>query len=265
MRAHKAEITAKEHKTDHVIIIGFGVNGKNLALVLKELEVPYVILELNGQTVSEWRRKGEPIFYGDATSNEILHKAGIDQARAAVISITDPSATRQVVKKIRTMNRTIYIVVKTAYLAEVEDLIATGADEVIPAEFETSIELFSRILHFYHMPKALIGQYAERFRKDQYKMFIKGETPKRLFHDTIAVMPNVDYESYVVEKGSAAVNASIKELNIQSRTGALVIAVKRGGKTMQGLLANTVFQAEDIVFLIGERDALGKARELFKA
>jgi CPA2 family monovalent cation:H+ antiporter-2 len=265
MRAHRAEIPTKEHKSDHVIIIGFGVNGRNLALVLKELEVPYVILELNGQTVSEFRRKGEPIFYGDATSREILHKAGIERARAAVISITDPSATRYVVKTIRILNRSLYIVVKTAYLAEVDDLIATGADEVIPAEFETSIEVFSRILQFYHMPSTLIRQYAEKFRKDHYKMFVKGETPKRLFHDTIAVMPNVDYESYIVEKGSPAVDASIKDLNIQSRTGALVIAVKRGGKTMQGLLANTVFQAGDIVFLIGEKDSLGKARELFKA
>jgi CPA2 family monovalent cation:H+ antiporter-2 len=265
MRAHRAEIPTKEHKSDHVIIIGFGVNGRNLALVLKELEVPYVILELNGQTVSEFRRKGEPIFYGDATSREILHKAGIERARAAVISITDPSATRYVVKTIRILNRSLYIVVKTAYLAEVDDLIATGADEVIPAEFETSIEVFSRILQFYHMPSTLIRQYAEKFRKDHYKMFVKGETPKRLFHDTIAVMPNVDYESYIVEKGSPAVDASIKDLNIQSRTGALVIAVKRGGKTMQGLLANTVFQAGDIVFLIGEKDSLGKAREIFKA
>jgi CPA2 family monovalent cation:H+ antiporter-2 len=265
MRAHRAEIPAKEHKSDHVIIIGFGVNGRNLALVLKELEVPYVILELNGQTVSEFRGKGEPIFYGDATSIEILHKIGIELARAAVISITDPSATRHVVKTMRTLNRRLYIVVKTAYLAEVEDLIATGADEVIPAEFETSIEVFSRILQFYHMPKGLIGQYAERFRKDHYKMFVKGETPKRLFHDTIAVMPNVDYESYIVEKGSRAVGASIKDLNIQSSTGALVIAIKRGGKTMQGLLASMVFQEGDIVFLIGEDESLGKALELFRA
>jgi CPA2 family monovalent cation:H+ antiporter-2 len=263
MREHGELTGEKRKRSDHVIIVGFGINGRNLALVLKELEVPYVILELNNQTVTEWRKRGEPIFYGDATSTEILHKLGIERARAIVISIPDPSATRKVVKTARTLNHKIYILVKTTYLVEVQDLLTLGADEVIPAEFETSIELFSRILKFYHMPDSLIKRYTKKFRKDHYNMFIKGETPKRLFHDTIAVMPDVDYESFVVEKGSQAINSSIKELNIQQETGALVIAIKRGGKTIQGLLADFVFMEGDIVFLIGDKQSLEKVKRLF--
>ncbi len=263
MRAHREFVSGRDKRTDHVIIVGFGLNGRNVALVLKELEVPYVILELNNQTVTEWRKKGEPIFYGDATSHEILHKLGIKRAKAMVISISDPSATRKVVKTARGLNPKIYIVVKTSYIAEVQDLLSLGADEVIPAEFETSIELFSRILQFYHMPGPLITRYAERFRKDHYSMFIKGETPKRLFHDTIAVMPDVDYESFVVEKGSAAVNSSVKKLNIQKETGALVIAVKRGGETVQGFLADFIFKEGDIVFLIGDKPSLEKVKRIF--
>jgi len=264
MRARMGHAPDRIKRTDHVIIVGFGINGRNLALVLKELEVPYVILELNNQTVTEWRKKGEPIFYGDATSMEILHKMGIERAKVIVVSIPDPSATRKIVKTARDLNTGIYIVVKTTYIAEVEDLLSLGADEVIPAEFETSIELFSRILKFYHMPESLINRYAERFRKDHYRMFIKGETPKRLFHDTIAVMPDVDYESFIVERGSQAVNSSVRGLNIQKETGALVIAIKRGGKTIQGLLADFVFMEGDIVFLIGDKQSLEKAKGLFQ-
>jgi|Deesub1362A_J573_1020465.scaffolds.fasta_scaffold01314_1 CPA2 family monovalent cation:H+ antiporter-2 len=263
MRAHMEHAAERGKRTDHVIIVGFGINGRNLALVLKELEVPYVVLELNNQTVTEWRKKGEFIFYGDATSTEILHKMGIDRAKAIVISISDPSATRKIVKTARNLRPEIYIVVKTAYIAEVQDLLSLGADEVIPAEFETSIELFSRILKFYHMPESLINRYAERFRRDHYRMFIKGETPKRLFHDTIAVMPEVDYESFIVEKGSRAVGTSVRQMNIQKETGALVIAVKRGGETVQGLLADFVFREGDIVFLIGDKPSLEKAKGLF--
>lgn len=261
IRAHRE--VSSDKRTEHVIIIGFGLNGRNVALVLKELEVPYVILELNSQTVTEWREKGEPIFYGDATSQDILHKLGIERAKAMVISISDPSATRKIVKTARGLNPKIYVVVKTAYIAEVQDLLSLGADEVIPAEFETSIELFSRILQFYHMPKLLIAQYAERFRRDHYRMFIKGETPKRLFHDTIAIMPDVDYESFIIEKGSPAINSSIKELNIQKETGSLVIAVKRGGEMCQGILSDFIFKEGDIVFLIGDISSLEKANELF--
>ncbi len=252
-----------DRKSDHIIIIGFGINGRNLALVLKDLEVPYVILEMNSRTVSKWREEGEPIFYGDGTSQEILQKLGIKKAKAVVVSISDPSAARKIVMTARKINPGIYLVVKTGYLTEVQDLLAIGADEVIPAEFETSIQLFSRVLQFYHMPGALIEKYASKFRKDHYRLFVKGETPKRLFHDTIAVMPDVDYESYIVEKGSPSVGCSVKELDIQQRTGAHVIAVKRGKETIKGLLADFIFQPEDIVFLIGDKSSLENAYGLF--
>jgi len=252
-----------EGKSDHVIIIGFGVNGKNLSIVLKELEVPYTILELNSQTVLNMRKQGEPIFYGDGTSPEILHKLGIEAARALVISISDPAAARKIAITARNMNPKLYIIVRTRYISEVEDLFANGADEVIPAEFETSIELFCRILQFYHMPKGLIGQYADKFRKNHYSMFIRGETPKKLFHDTLALMPDVNYESFVVRGSSMAENASIRSLDIQNQTGSLVIAVRRNNKTMRGLTPDFEFQKNDIVFLIGDNIALQNANELF--
>lgn len=252
-----------DRKTDHVIIVGFGVNGKNLAIVLKELEVPYVILELNSRTVNRMREQGEPISYGDATSREILHKMGIERARVIVISIADPSATRKIVNTVRNMNRKIFIVVRTRFLAEVDDLLMSGADEVIPEEFETSIELFSRILNFYHMPKSLINRYADRFRKDHYKMFVKGETPKRLFQDTIALMPDVNYGSFIIEKDSPAVDSSLRNLDIQNKTGANVIAVRRDNNTIMGLRADFVFQAGDFVFLIGDQQSLERAHNIF--
>lgn len=252
-----------DRKSDHVIIIGFGINGRNLAMVLKDLEVPYVILEMNSQTVSKWRKEEEPIFYGDGTSQEILHKLGVKIAKAVVISISDPSAARKIVMTARRINPGVYIAVKTGYLTEVQDLLAIGADEVIPAEFETSIQLFSRVLQFYHMPGDLIEKYARKFRKDHYRLFVKGETPKRLFHDTIAVMPDVDYESHVVEKNSPSVGCTVKELAIQQKTGALVIAVKRGGETIKGLLADFVFQQGDMVFLIGDKSSLENTYMLF--
>jgi CPA2 family monovalent cation:H+ antiporter-2 len=262
MREHAKVTQVKDSKTDHVMIIGYGLNGRNLALVLKELEVPYVILELNSRTVKDMREQGEPIYYGDGTSQEILHKLGIERARVVIIAITDPSATRKIVITIRKINPEIFIVVRTLYLAEVEDLISMGADEVIPSEFEASIEIFSRILQFYHMPKNLIGQYADKFRKDHYSLFMRGDTPKRLFHDTLALMPDSDYESYMIESGSVAVNSSFQSLDIQNRTGTHLIAVRRGNKIINVLTPDFLFQMGDIVLLIGDKSSLENAYNL---
>jgi CPA2 family monovalent cation:H+ antiporter-2 len=252
-----------EKKSDHVIIVGFGLNGKSLALILKELEVTYLVLEMNSQTIENARKQGEPIYYGDATSREILHKMNLEKAKVIVICIMDPSATRKIVLTARKMNPNIYILVRTRFLSEVEDLIQTGADEVIPAEFETSIELFSRVLRFYKMPRALIGQYADRFRNDHYQMFIRGETPKRYFQDTIALMPHMDYESFIVEESSVAADKTLRESSIYAKTGAFAVAVKRGNETIHGIRADFQLHANDIVFLIGDKKSLEHANEMF--
>jgi len=263
MKAVEQQRGFSERKSDHVIIVGFGLNGKNLALVLKELEVAYLVLEMNSQTIDEARKQGEPIIYGDGTSREILRKLNIKKAMVIVICISDPSATRNIVMMARKMNPNIYIVVRTRFLAEVEDLLETGADEVIPEEFETSIELFSRVLKFYKMPRSLIGQYADRFRNDHYQMFIRGETPKRHFQDTIALMPHMDYESYIVEKGSAAAGKTLRESSIHEKTGSFAVAVKRGDETIHGIRADFTLNEDDIVFLIGDKESLKEANKRF--
>jgi CPA2 family monovalent cation:H+ antiporter-2 len=133
----------------HVIIVGFGLNGKNLAEVLKETSVPYAVLQINNDTVIQMKKKGEPIFYGDGTSPEILHKLGMTTARMLVVAISDPASTRRIVQVARRGNPRLHILVRTRYAAEVEDLLKLGANEVIPEEFETSIEIFAKVLHHY--------------------------------------------------------------------------------------------------------------------
>ncbi|MEW6374783.1 MAG: cation:proton antiporter, partial [Thermodesulfobacteriota bacterium] len=146
-RTEKEGLPAK--REGHVIIVGFGLNGRNLAEVLKETSVPYVVLELNIDTVLEMKKRGEPIFYGDGTRLEILHKLGLATARLLVIVISDPASTRRIVQMARKENPRLYLIVRTRYTAEVEDLLKLGANEVIPEEFETSIEIFAKVLHHY--------------------------------------------------------------------------------------------------------------------
>ena len=73
---------------DHVVIAGYGLNGRNVATALRSINVPYLIVELHAQTVRKARTDGEPAFYGDATREEILHALGIERARLIVIAIS---------------------------------------------------------------------------------------------------------------------------------------------------------------------------------
>jgi len=159
---------------DHVIIVGYGFNGANLARVLHEIGIPYVVLELNAQTVRQARQKGESIVYGDVASIEVLERAGADRARALVMAISDPVSTRRAVAVARSRFPGLHVVVRTRYLAEVDELYRLGAQVVIPEEVETSMEIFAQVLEFYGVPRTALIKHARRIRAERYGLFRGG-------------------------------------------------------------------------------------------
>src|SRR5881409_1455493 len=163
------------HLRDHTIIAGYGVNGRNLAQVLRETEIPFVVVDVDGEAVRQEQKKGIPIVFGDITHPQVLRRLGIQEARALVLAISDPIATRRAVTVARQLSPAIHIIARTRYLREIEDLRATGADQVVPEEFETSIEIFSLVLQHYRMPARVIAEKAERIRQEGYALFRKGQ------------------------------------------------------------------------------------------
>jgi len=143
---------AEQPLTDHVIVAGYGLNGRNLTAALRSIQAPYLIVELNAQTVQQARARGEPAFYGDATREEILRALGAERARMLVVAISDPAATRRMVRVGRALNARLHIIARTRYVTEIPELSRLGADVVIPEEFETSIEIFARVLAHYNVP-----------------------------------------------------------------------------------------------------------------
>ncbi len=106
----------------HVCIIGYGLNGRNLARVLRRVRIPYLVLELNAEAVRDAGPQGERIIYGDATRREVLHHVGLESARILVVAISDPVATRHAVRLARQMNQDLHIIVRTRYMSELQDL-----------------------------------------------------------------------------------------------------------------------------------------------
>ncbi len=260
----KAEGELFHHgRGDHVIIIGFGLNGRNVAEVLRATSIPYVILDLNNDTVREMRKKGEPIIYGDGTRPEILHKLGLSVARMLVVVISDPASTRRIVQLARKENPKIYILVRTRYTAEVDDLIGLGANEVIPEEFETSIEIFAKVLHHYQVPRNLIFEQIEKIRSGNYEALRRVELPVKSLPQKCEIISDIETETYLIHDRSPSAGLSIQDLKIRSRTGATVIAVRREGEVLPSPAPDFTFKPGDVVYLIGEREKVLQAMELF--
>ncbi|MFZ5905979.1 MAG: cation:proton antiporter [Nitrospirota bacterium] len=250
-------------KHDHVIIVGFGLNGRNLAKVLKEAEIPYVVLEMNSDTVREMRRKGEPIYYGDGTSQEILHKLNIEKARLVVIAISDPVSTRRIVSIAKHANRQIYIIVRTRYFIEVDDLKSLGADEVIPEEFETSIEIFSRVLHRYSFPRNAILDMVDKIRSNSYTALRSVEVPRRHLFEKYEWLPEIEIDGFRITEGSHLDEKTIKELQIRKKTGVTIIAVRRGKTVHTNPQPDFRLKAGDFLLYTGDRENMQNALSYF--
>ncbi len=259
-RAAREGITSRREA--HVIIVGFGLNGRNLASVLRETSIPYVVLELNNDTVLEMKRRGEPIFYGDGTSSEILHKLGIETARLLVVVISDPASTRRIVQIARKLSPRLYIIVRTRYTAEVDDLIKLGANEVIPEEFETSIEIFAKVLHYYQIPSNVIAHQIEKIRSGSYEVLRKAGLPIKRLQEKCEIHADFEIETYQIDERTPVFGRSLKDLRIHSEPEVTILAVRRGEEIIPNPKPEFIFNPGDILYLIGRKERVCQALDL---
>jgi CPA2 family monovalent cation:H+ antiporter-2 len=155
----------------HAAIIGFGLNGQNVAAVLRATNISYTVLDLDRQKVAAMKKKGEPIHYGDCTEKRSLQRACIDHTRAVVLGIPDAAAIRQSIAIIREINSSAFIIVRARTLDEVDPLYKAGADVVVTEKFETSIQIFSQLLKYFTVAPELILQQQEIIRRECEKIF----------------------------------------------------------------------------------------------
>ncbi|MCS7211842.1 MAG: cation:proton antiporter [Chloroherpetonaceae bacterium] len=161
----------------HVVIIGYGENGRNIASVLQATNVRHTILDNDKDNVERAKQAGlNNIFYGEATSRQALTRAGVRVAQAVVIGISDYSDVGKVIKTVRELNPKAFVIVRTRSLANVPKLYAAGASEVVTEKFETSIQIFTLLLRQFDLPSEVIMEQQEIIRRECCKIFTEQQT-----------------------------------------------------------------------------------------
>lgn len=258
-----AEQLASLDKKDHLIIIGFGINGRNLARAARVSGIPYVILELNAETVKNEKAKGEPIYYGDASQEAVLKHVGIDDARVAVIGISDPVASRIMVQLLRRLNPRLHIIVRIRFLQEMKLLYDLGANDVIPEELETSVEIFTRVLRKYLIPKDEIDKFIAEVRAGNYQM-LRTQTPYATsFSDLQSHLANIEIVTLRVSPSSPFAGKSLAEIGLRKQHGVTVLAIRRDQQMWSGPDGEHRLLENDIVIVLGEPNKIGVISRLF--
>lgn len=249
----------------HIIIVGMGLSGKNLSYAAREASIPYVILEINPEIVHKEKEAGEPIVFGDATRESVLNHAGIQRAKTIAIVVNDPTAAVKVVRLARKMNKDLYIIVRTSYVHEVSRIYALGADDVIPDEFGSSLEISDKVLSYFQIKGSEIEKCLSTVRYEGYELMRMIYSRTGLFSHIPANLIEKMTEIVRVGKRSPISGKTIKELALRNLLGVTLLMISRDGRAIPNPEPEEALMPDDVVVILGSKANLRKAILFFKS
>ena len=161
-------------------------------------------------------------------------------------------------------NPDLRIIVRTRYVREVEALRAVGADEVIPEEFETSIELVARVLRIFHMPGNVVATQIRLLRDETYRKLRDPVSRASGGRRLSALVAAGTSELFLVMPETAADGKTLEELDLTAHH-VDVPAVLRDGRPHAPPPPDWHVGAGDILVLVGAHEDLTHALTLLEA
>lgn len=157
-----------QHVQGHVLVIGHGRVGRQIRHVLEQTGEPLLVVEGDAERAVDLQKQGVATLFGDAANSEILNHAGLETARAAVVTTSDEVTTALVVAALRSAQPTLPIVARAATVAGMQRLAALGANHVVQPELEGAIEILAHTLRALNHGADEIQGYIEGMRSQAY-------------------------------------------------------------------------------------------------
>jgi CPA2 family monovalent cation:H+ antiporter-2 len=243
----------------HVVVVGYGRVGAHIVEVLERLHVPRLVVELDVVRASTFKERGVPTLFGDAANSEILTHAGLEHARALVITIPDETAAELIVTTARELAPHVPIVARAATAAGVQRLAEHGAREVIHPELEGGLEIVRLTLLTLDYPLGQVQQYIDAVRHDAYDVAIKTPAEQRTLDQLLATVRGIEIAWRTLAEDSPLIGQSLAEANLRARTSASIVALVRDGQMLPNPKSSTRFAARDILALIGSPNQIAAA------
>ena len=152
---------------DRVIVAGYGRVGQNVAQGLQDAAIPYIVIDIDPERISEARASSRPRIYGDATNVHVLSKVDLGKATALVITYPDPMAVVTTAKVALSINPKLKILARVHRLKEAEALKELGVTELVSPEYEASFRFIKRLLNIVDLEKEERKRVLALVRKDK--------------------------------------------------------------------------------------------------
>ncbi|MEN9934359.1 MAG: hypothetical protein RLZZ387_938 [Chloroflexota bacterium] len=239
-------------RAGHVVVIGYGRVGEHIVTVLERLDIPRLVVEVDARRAAEFSARGVPTLYGDAANSEVLTHAGLARARALVVTLPDEAAVEIVVAAARDLAPELPVIARAATTSGVGRLSTLGARDVIHPELEGGLEVVRHTLLALGYPATQVESYTDAVRRDQYDTSVSSPEEHQVLVQLLHTARGMHIAWRSVPAGSPLVGHSLADANLRARTGASVIALIRDQQMLANPKSSTVFEAEDLIGLIGE-------------
>lgn len=201
---------------------------------------------------------GVPILFGDAARREILEQAGIEVAKIVVFAISDFDTVKRSLRAARELAPEIEILIRTSRFEEIGALRRAGANQVVAEEFESAIEIFTRVLTAYHIPRNVIRAETRVLRGEGYRM-LRSAPVHLAFDAVLEALEAGTIDIYRIVADSYGAGRTLREMELRDRTGVNVIAVVRGEQSHPSPSSDMRLEAGDSLVLVGGHEEIDRA------
>lgn len=257
-----APVPVEETLSQHVVVVGYGQVGRHIVNVLESLHFPILVIEADVGRVEELNQRGVVTLFGEAANSEVITHAGLERAIALVITEPEESASELIVAAARDLATDLPIIARAATEEGVKRLAELGANDVIHPELEGGLEIVRHTLLRLGLPLQEINRYTDAVRRDHYDLQINTEEEHRLLHGLLSATSNIEVTWLKLSPDNPLVGQTLAEANLRARTGASVVAILRNKELMANPKSMTVFEADDRLGFIGEREQLEAVERL---
>jgi CPA2 family monovalent cation:H+ antiporter-2 len=257
--ARAPEPRAAPSQTQHVVIVGFGMAGQNVARVLRARGIAYTGVDANAGAVRAAIARGEPVVYGDAARRAVIGRLGVRGARMVVVAISDPIATRETVALVREVAPRVPIIARVHHALDADAVASAGATRVVVEKLESALELVGAMLRQFAVPEESVTRFAAELREEGYAFL---RTPETILDPWLAELLEGIAAEWVEVPESFAREATLSELAVREKTGASVVAVQRGGSANVTPSAAFAVRAGDRLLTVGGPAAIERLRRM---
>jgi monovalent cation:H+ antiporter-2, CPA2 family len=238
-------------RAHHVVIAGFGLNGQNVARVLRSVRLPHLVVDLDPDAVALGQERGSPVLVGDIGSALVQREAGVPRAKVLVLALSDPTATRHSCRVARSLSSELFIIVRTRYVDEIDQLYAAGANQVIPEEFETSIEIFTAVMRELHVPGNVIQAQITLLRQERYSLLRGRRLQGAILEQLPTILLERTTDTFLLLQESPAVGRTLGGIGIGTDGEARLVAVVRGGRPLTAVAPDFPLRVGDTLVVTG--------------